>query len=653
MSKTKQWLLSSLVLAVLIALVANGIQRWKENVVIQQDHQAKSRLKQLIDNKEFETAWRALRRVPHLSQDTEWQRLRMRVLVGRRNIVELNNVFQSAPENILANQEASILLARSFSHQRQDDAFLQIRNHWTKQSHETNHWLGLDIDRKLLAGNTSAVWEQLVELGSKDSLEANQLIQRALIRASTNSVAALEDLDRAFAADSRSPELRSFRAQVLESLGDKQLARIEYIAAHLSDPPNILWRDQLAEFYRRHQQFDFALATWAEGQSTNTTDYVFLKSHFWSRVASETTITNSPKLPSGPLLPLARMIRDLPEDQFWNEPAFLALPNHEAFRKNRQEVYWLSLLQNLKEGNDSTATELLGNRPFRHGLWDVYLHETLASILRYRKSDRFSPSGSAPASRLNITSNQHILVSLIKQFQREEIVNARTPTIPPALESLLKGPNAFTAALLASGWRQAALSFFKTTTDSALATYPSWFHYGLGQIMRHNASQEEAFTYLRSQPQTPDTQLLSAEILLGLKQIEKAKELLIALASKKSVEGARAAWLLAIDHLQQKRFKDATTFIGQNPNLSNSLRGKELSAKAAELTDNLSSATEIYSSIVDDSAQAKRFLADQAFRSQDFQTARTYTLALLQENPADLKIMANLRAIDSAIDSTP
>ena len=651
MSKTKKYLLGILVLVALAVLIAAGVQRWKRNVIAQQDLQAKSHLKSLIENGQFETAWEALKRVPHLSQDSEWQSLRVQALVGTKNLTDLNQVFQTAPDSILANERASLLLARSFSHQGENDSFAQVQDHWSKQAHETNLWLSLDIDRKLLAGDIPAAWDQLSGIATNNTLSANLLIQRALIRAGTNTVAALEDLDRAFEADSRSPELRSFRGQVLERLGDKQLARIEYIAAHLAAPDNILWRDQLAEFYRRHQQFDFALSTWRDVQNTNSTDYVYLKSHFWTRVTTGVTLTNNSSLPNGPLMPLATLIQDLPKGTFWDESAFLSLANQEAFRSKRQEVYWLSLLQHLKEGDEAAAAEQLSERPFRQGLWDVYLHETLASIIRFRSSGRFSPNAESPASRLNITPNQHVLVSLIKQFQREEIVDGKTPDLSANLEALLKGPNAFTAAFLAAGWRQTALDFFHSRQDEDLANYPSWFHYGIGQTMRYNASPENALTYLQSQAQTEDIQLLSAELLLGTQQRDEAMKQLSVLATSKSPEGARAAWLVAIDHLQQKRLEIATAFISGNPNLTDSLRGNELRAKAAELAGDLNSAAALYQTIVDDSAVAKRFLADQAFRSQDLQTARRHTLALLNENPADLKIMANLRAIDAAIES--
>lgn len=61
MSKTKKYLLGILVLVALAVLIAAGVQRWKRNVIAQQDLQAKSHLKSLIENGQFETAWEALK----------------------------------------------------------------------------------------------------------------------------------------------------------------------------------------------------------------------------------------------------------------------------------------------------------------------------------------------------------------------------------------------------------------------------------------------------------------------------------------------------------------------------------------------------------------------------------------------------------------
>lgn len=645
------WISGVLILATFTIVVIFSVKRWKDHIVSRQNQFAKTRVNELILQKEFETAWQVLQRIPKDTQNSDLAHLRVETVVGRRNLEDLAAQFRSLPESILAHEKASLLLARSFAHQREDEAFYRILNHWSQRASDTNKWISLEIDHKLLSGDISAAWERLAQIDLHDSLQPNQLIQRAMIRAKTNSVAALKDLNLAFSLNSRSPETRSFRAQILESMGDNDLARVEYIAAHLAEPNNSLWRDQLGEFYRRHQQFDFALRTWAAGEVAETPDYIWLKSAFWSRVAVSNSLPKSPRISTGNLSNLASMILALPEGQFWNETAFLALNNHEHFRRTRQEVYWLSILQAIKDRNEQSVRTLLRSRPFRTGLWDVYLHEALSSIIRYRRTGRFTSIDYFKSQIHNNTGSQHLLFGLIKGFQRQETIQQQKSTVAPELQALFKGPNAFTAALIASGWQEAALHLFESTPDTSLSNYPSWFHYGLGQIKRYNDSPEVALTYLQAQKSSDDLQLLIAEILIGLQRIGDAHEILKSLSLIESPEGSRAAWLLAIHLLQEKRFDEAVNFIVLNPNLGETIQGQELRAKAAELTGDLDTAAAIYLAISGDSAQASRFLADQAFRAKDYQTSRQFTLALLQQNPGDLKIMANLRAIDSAINS--
>ena len=78
-----------------------------------------------------------------------------------------------------------------------------------------------------------------------------RLVRLALATSGSNLTTSWNYLADAAQLDPRNTEVRSFRAQILEQIGKDELARVEYVAAHVAEPQNPLLRDQLAEFYRR------------------------------------------------------------------------------------------------------------------------------------------------------------------------------------------------------------------------------------------------------------------------------------------------------------------------------------------------------------------------------------------------------------------
>ena len=639
-------------LVILVFLTAFGVKQWQKHVIERQDELSRKTVKDLISEANYKGAWSILQTKTAQQVDADWLSLKLDALVGMRNMVLLDSHYAESPHSVYRHEQASLLLGRKFAHQRDTDSFRNLQSRWINQSHDTNLWMSLEIDHDLLSGDTKGAWTKLEAIDQNGLLPSKQLIQRALIRGSTNSLAALEDLNLAISSEPFSPESRSFRGQILESLGELKLARLEYVAAHLAESSNPLWRDQLAEFYRRYQKYDFALSTWTEAAPNESTDYIFLKSAFWRRVVGGVGIKLHENIPVGPFSELADFISNLPSGQFWDQTSFQNLKDQSFLESARQEIYWLSILQFLKNGDELAALNILKSRPFKSAVWEIYLHETLSSVIRYRQTGRFSSSELFSSSRTLNTEGQHTLIHLVVTFLQAESFNSEDVEIDPKLESLLRGPNAYAAVLMASDWREAALVLFSESGDLAFKDYPSWFHYGMGQMIRYNRSKDSALAYLSNFDQSSDVKFLIGELLVGLGETAQAMKIFNQVAQFKSPEGAHAAWFIAIDHLENHHFDKAMEFIQTNPNLNSSVQGLELRAKVAELTDDKKTATKIYQSILDQSAMARQFLADEAFKNKDFQTARKYTVELLEDAPDDLKIMSNLRAIDLEIDQS-
>lgn len=98
------------------------------------------------------------------------------------------------------------------------------------------------------------------------------------------------------------------------------MARVEYVAAHLTDTSNPLYRDQLAEFYRRYDRLDLAVQTWGQDLDDRSADFIWLKALFWSKVATPTSLDSAtPADLYGALAPLVMYLQDLPQHTFWDE----------------------------------------------------------------------------------------------------------------------------------------------------------------------------------------------------------------------------------------------------------------------------------------------------------------------------------------------
>ena len=98
---------------------------------------------------------------------------------------------------------------------------------------------------------------------------------------------------------------------------------MEYVAATLAEPNNVLLRDQLAEFYRRQDQLGVAQQTWMEvvdpvdGASA---DFIWMKSWFWDRFYRQAADLklDADAAPAGPNARFLKDMLQLSADRFWN-----------------------------------------------------------------------------------------------------------------------------------------------------------------------------------------------------------------------------------------------------------------------------------------------------------------------------------------------
>ena len=640
----KRIIVALVVLAVAGATIFFGIKIWRNGVVEKQEHQTFALTQQLIAKNDFADALAILRQQSEATAKLNWLPLEVRALAGLRSAAELAAIYQRAPAQICADEEASLVLARAFLASRNHAALDAIRKSWTGRETRPADWLVLDSDVFLDANKPLVAEKVLRSKQFTGAAEASRLERLALLVARNDLPQAWQLLSTATDLDPRNPELRSFRGQILEAAGKPGAARLEYLAAVIAQTNNPLLTDQLAEFYRRQNNYDAALATWEAALTRPSYDFIALKTAFWQRLIRPGNF-DADKIPDGELQPLAKWIGTLGTAIFFDPTSFNLLPAADRLSQQRPEIFWLRLANALQQRHETEAVELLKFNPFRARSWQPDLEIALARILHYRLKHSFNSPEIFTASD-TAAGERHEFFTQLETLAAQERTTGQT-AVPPDLDTLLRGPNAFAAAFLAAGWREAALRLCEVKKVSPAE--PAWFAYGLAQCLRANRSPATALDFLEKQKPDTALKLLAAEIKIETGDSHVGLAELVPLASQSSAIGFRASYLLALANVDAKKYDEAKKWIGQNAQLTADPLGRELLANVAVRTGRTTEAETIYKSIVQTSIPAKAFLAKQAFDRRDWAEARRLTSEVVQLAPEDLQFRANLAVIDKKI----
>ena len=569
-----------------------------------------------------------------------WLNLEIETLESLRNMDRLLSLYERRPSEFRKHETASLLVARALMYGDNRMAYEKIRNVWASGGKHPEWWFALDVDALIVRGKGDEALKLLRSRTFNGDADAERLIRLALLTGNRNLYEAWQYLEQAYRVAPKNPDVRSFRAQLLERIGKAPMARVEYVAAFLSDPENPLYRDQLADFYRRTGRMDLAVETWANGLNDRSADFIRLKALFWSRVASRATIGKVPDsdIP-GKLGPFVAYLQNLPAGRFWDDGLFRKLPDGGEVLENRQEAYWLRVLQALKDGNEAKAYDLLLARPFSKGSWSPQIQGGLEKVLAFRLRQ-------APP-----LDEKELYAVGGKQTERHQFFDqldrmARDGEASPELRRLLQSKEAFAAVFMAGGWIEAALQLhaMPVLPDGM----PDWLAYGMTQCLRFNRGVPEALEFAEKQPRTPVLELLDAELLLARKRTAEAVAKLDALSRQRSDAGYRAAWILSLVHLEAGKLENARVVLDRQPSLRDSVIGKEIQARMALAAGNAEKAGQIYQSLANSSAEALTYRARLAFRDKDWKSARQLNMELEKIYPDNMQLRANMKAIDEA-----
>lgn len=563
------------------------------------------------------------------------------------NVSRLLTLFDRTPDAFAANESAALLVARALLSVSNEGGYATLRKSWVGREERPESWFMIEADELIGSASPEEAIQLLQSQVFGTPADSPRLIRLAILTANDDRRLALDYLDQAYEADPQNPEVRSFRAQILERVGKNDRAEAEYNAAHLVDPDNPLYRDQLAEYYRRNEKYPLALQTWEQGTRKPSADFIWFKAAVWSRLIQPLRQELEPsEAPAGSLKPLVEYVLALEPDEFWDREAFERLPESRRYERERQEVFWLRLVSLLQAEEENEAKDLIVFSDFHLRSWQPDLELALWRILSFRDNGDINPAGGPAIPPARDNRIDHSLFKELESWSHAERMRRTTDAAPPELVALFRSEEAFAAAFLAAGWLEAALQLrrLETVPDD----FPGWVAYGMTQAFRQNRGNAAALAYAERQPKTPALEVLIGELLLADEKVEEGMARLAKWAQHDSDAGFRAAWLLGVANIDLGRPDETERVVRSQPRLAESVTGQELIARIAVIRGEDERAIELYRALVTESIEAKAYLARKAYAEKDWSTARKLTEELMDRLPANPQLEANLQAIENA-----
>lgn len=646
------WKTIGLVL-LLLGLLAGALFAWRHSVMTKRAEWSNRMLSSAIGERDFVTAKSALAAIADPVERAEkGKQIRDAELadaVERRDVGAIRQATSPASDSdfpLDLSERADLVLAREALRNRRLEECEAWVESWSGKSRLSGQWMLLKADLMLARGESRQALEFLKAATLEGEEDALRHARLALIQA-REPWKAMASIEEGLRANPRSAELLSFRAQLQEAAGRAADARLDYVAAVLSDPSSPLHRDVLANFQLRIGEPSNAADTWRDAAETTKLGIFAFKAWFWSRICGVALSRPMPEIPDAGWGKVMAEIKGLPDGAFMSLSLNHALAGIRGLSQ-RPEVIWLHVLEDLRASNWKAAiARIESGFPRSAELMSPGLAARLLANLA-------AVSGGDPRVALAGKDLPQLPLEPHPFLREFEEWRKSSSSQEEVFVQWMANPASLAATLFAHGWHGAALDVAGGSGLEPVVGAPAWFDFGYARCLLVRDGPAVARRWIESLPDpSAAVQLTHAEILLTGGEVELGLKQLAGLASGESPHAGRAAWSLALAELDRGNAAEAGRWVRVNPELLASVAGREILARIALVEGKPDEALRVYRDLGEQSADAMIYLSKLAFAEKNWPEARNWTGKLARRFPAEPQFRKNLLRIDDEEASQP
>lgn len=532
---------------------------------------------------------------------SSWTGIEVQLLARMGRTEELVKLYDENKKLHHDIEEAAMALTAALYIENRPKDAEEVASFWTEKTEQLESWTLLKIESLIRSGMTSEAIEELQSTQISSPTFSEALLAMATQSEDTQLIMVL--LDRALISDPENPAIRSLRGAFFEQNGQVRAASYEFSKALELAPNEPAYKHQLGDFYMRNGNTGTALAVWSSNLEQSKDEGLWFKSWFWNRLLRP--IENLPDAPSGSMGLFLKYLEGLSKDEIWNDTSFGKLPQGPLLKKDYQELFWLELIQRLRDRDWEKAEALASKEPFASESLNPELQTVLSEALALKVNGSFPANRAATAKYYADTD-----VNVMPPFMTEwETARRGLGEFSEEMQRLVNSDVVFVGALLSNGWAEAAI-FTQIKPDPA-GGFPEWLYMDYVIALRYNRSFEEAVEFLESIPSKP-TKLegLYAEMLIQSEvedQRNQGMAILSTISKLEGIHGERATAILASAKMAEQKPEEAKELILAHPTFSVSLHGKELLGEIAISQENWEEANRILIPLEQQSTIAKEY----------------------------------------------
>ena len=285
-----------------------------------------------------------------------WFDLLVKANVALKNTSQLTALYEYRPESFKNKEDAVIIIAHGFVSTGKVRNYNVLRQEWRGKEERPEEWLMLDTDLLLLDDKRWQAINLLATVDFEGKKDLPRLIRLGLLYMKEDPKSAWKYLNEAYQKDPTNPEIRLYRAKLLEMVGKPSPSLSEYLSAVQYAPEESYYRDQLADFYVRQGKYRQSLDLFHDFFYKGASENAWVKGLFLSHVIKPIRLDFSHmKLPEGNLRPFIDYLVHLKPWEFWNEEQYILLENSQHYLETQQAAWWLRLLSALKHDDQEAA----------------------------------------------------------------------------------------------------------------------------------------------------------------------------------------------------------------------------------------------------------------------------------------------------------